>query len=613
MNLFTPQCEAQSVGAANQLFATLVQTILAVQCSISPPDMWPKDYGETALESDFVDFDFIVIGSGSSGGVVASRLSEIADWKVLLLEAGSTPPIESEIPGFQYTLLKSEYDWQFRTESNTACFAYSTGCLRPRGKMLGGTSGMNSMLYIRGHKHDFDLWSDYHGNPGWDYDSVLHYFKKSENNLNEEFVKYKNGTYHSDKGMMKVDFFGGDIPFNQVYLEALNEIGIETIDNVNADKVFGAADVQGNIWNGRRQSTAKAFLVPAMDRKNLQITYHAEVQKIIIDDHNRANGVEFIYKGKHIKAFAKKEVILSDGSIMSPKILMHSGIGPKDHLQELGIPIKIDLPVGKNLIEHIFTRIFFTFTKSQESRNPILMKLDDIYHFTIHNSGPLVHGYQVQATGFINSFNGTDYPDVQLSYFHIPPNDDVQKSTFGGFQPKIRDFFFENLKQFDIGFIFAELVQPKSRGYIVLNTTSPNDKPILRPNYLTNDDDVQALFRSIKRILAVLDTKAYKEKGAKLLRIPLEKCDHFEYLSDEYWLCYIRYISYPTNHSVGTSKMGPDSDAVVDSRLCVRGIDGLRQIDGGIMPSPVSGNSNAACIMIGEKGADLIKESYGRV
>lgn len=453
------------------------------------------------------------------------------------------------------------------------------------GKMLGGTSAINSMLYVRGHKHDFDLWSDFYGNVGWDYESVLPYFKKSENNMNEEFVKYKNGTYHSDKGLLKVDFFGGDIPFNRVYLEALNEIGIKTIDNVNADEVFGAADIQGNIWNGRRQSTAKAFLIPAMERKNLHVIYHAEVQKIIIDENNRAKGVEFIYKGKtHQKAYAKKEVILSAGSIMSPKILMHSGIGPKDHLQKLGIPVKNDLPVGRNLFEHIFTRIFFTFTMTKESRDPIQTKLDDLYNFVIHNSGPLAHGYQVQATGFINSLNGTDYPDVQLSYFHIPPNVDFQESTFGGFQPKIRDFFFEKLKQFEIGYIFAELVQPKSRGDITLNITSPNDKPILRPNYLTHEDDIQAIFRSIKKVLAVLHTNAYKEKGARLLRIPLEWCDHLEYLSDEYWLCYIRYISYPTNHSVGTSKMGPqtDSEAVVDSQLRVHGVKGLRQIDGGM-------------------------------
>lgn len=441
------------------------------------------------------------------------------------------------------------------------------------------------MLYVRGHKNDFDLWSNFHGNQGWDYESVLQYFKKSENNQNPAFVNYKNGTYHSDKGLMKVDFFGSKIPYNQVFLDAFNEIGVETIDNINVDKVFGVTKVQGNIWNGRRQSTAKAFLIPANDRKNLQIIYNAEVQKIIIDENNRATGVEFIYKGIHyVNAYAQKEIVLSAGSIMSPKILMLSGIGPKDHLHELGIPVKSDLPVGHNLIEHICVRLFFSFPSSQEPVDPIRAKIDDLYNFAVHNAGPLAHGYQVEATGFYNSFNGTDYPDMQISYFHLPPNLDYQKTILGGFEWKIKNFFFETLKQFEIGYIFAELIQPKSRGYIKLNSSQPNDKPILRPNYLTDNDDVQAILRSIKQILAVLDTKAYKEKGAKLLRIPLENCDHLEYMSDEYWLCYIRYISYPSNHSVGTSKMGPDSDsqAVVDARLRVRGVKRLRQIDGGM-------------------------------
>ncbi|XP_055296035.1 glucose dehydrogenase [FAD, quinone]-like isoform X2 [Sitodiplosis mosellana] len=612
MSSFSSQCSAQSVGPANHLVTTLIQTLLAVQCSISPPEMWPKDYGETALKND--EYDFVVIGSGSSGAVVASRLSEIEDWKVLLLEAGGTPPLESEIPGFQYTMLNSEYDWQFRTESDTACLSYPKGCLRPRGKMLGGTSSINSMLYVRGHKHDFDKWSSY-GNPGWDYDSVLHYFKKSENNQNTDFVNYKNGMYHSDKGPMKVDSFSGeDLPYNQVYLKALSEIGIETIDNINADKIFGAVDVQGNFWNGRRHSTAKAFLIPASKRKNLHIIYNADVQKILIDENNRATGVEFVYKGERkMKAAATKEVVLSAGSIMSPKILMNSGVGPKDHLEELRIQVKSDLRVGENLYEHIFVRLFFSFSEL-EPIDPIHAKLDSIYNFAIHNTGPLANGFQVQATAFINTFNGTEYPDMQLSYLHLPQDVDIQRTVISGFEPKIKEFFNEKLKKFEVGCIFAELVQPKSRGYIKLSSSSPYDKPIMRPKYLTDKDDVQALFRAIKRVLGVLNTKAYKEKGARLLRLPLDRCDHLEYMSDEYWLCYIRYISYPTNHTVGSSKMGnsTDPEAVVDPRLRVRGIEGLRQIDGGIMPSPVSGNTNAACIMIGEKGADLIKEDHSR-
>lgn len=449
--------------------------------------------------------------------------------------------------------------------------------------MLGGTSGINSMLYVRGHKHDFDQWSE-SGNTGWDYKSVLKYFKKSENNQNEAFVKYQNGTYHSDSGPMKIDFFNGDILHNEIYLEALKEIGIEIIDDVNADRIFGTVRLQGNIWKGRRDSTAKAFLITAKDRPNLHIVHNAEVQKIVIDENNRATGVVFVYKGIHkMLASVKKEVILSAGSIMSPKILMHSGIGPKEHLQELQIPLKSDLPVGENLMEHIFVRLFVSF-KASNSIDPTLIQLDNIYNYVVHRSGPLASGNQVEISGFINSLNRTDYPDIQLSYFHHPKYTDFNQSILTAFEPKIKEFFAEKTKHFEVGYIFVELIQPKSRGYIKLNSSSTADKPIMRPNYFTNDDDVEAILRSIKRVLPILDTKAFKERGAELMRIPIKECDKFEYLSDEYWRCYIHRIGYPTNHSVGTSKMGPDSDrnSVVDPRLRVRNIKGLRQIDGGM-------------------------------
>lgn len=479
--------------------------------------------------------------------------------------------------------MKSKFDWQFRAESDTACLSYSSGCLRPRGKVLGGTSTINSMLYVRGHKHDFDQWNEY-GNTGWDYESILKYFKKSENNLNDDFVQYKNGTYHSDNGLMKIDYFGGEIPFQRVYFDALQEIGLEIIDNVNADKIFGFTRIQGNVWNGKRDSTAKAFLIPAKDRKNLHIIYNAEVQRILIDENNQATGVEFVYKNQHtMQAHASKEVVLSAGSIMSPKILMLSGIGPKEHLRAHGIPVKSNLPVGKNLMEHIFARIFFTF-KRNESIDPIRSQIDEIYQYLIHNSGPLAYGHQVQLTGFVNSKNHTEYPDVQVSYMQYPKHEHIDQSILAGFESHIKEFFVEKMKHFELAFFFVELIQPKSRGYIQLKSSSPSDKPVMRPNYLTNEEDVEAILQVIKRMLPIMNTKSFKENGVELLHLPIKECNNFEYLSDEYWRCYIHRVGYPTNHSVGTSKMGPDSDtkSVVDPRLRVRNIKGLRQIDGGM-------------------------------
>lgn len=494
------------------------------------------------------------------------------------------PPIEEEIPGFQGGLYGNEYNWAFKAESETACLAYPTGCSRPRGKMLGGSSGINSMQYLRGHKDNFNKWSEL-GNPGWDYESVLKYFKKSESNNYKPYVEYQNGKYHSDAGPSKIDFYPGPPkPFEDVYLNALKEIGIDTIFDINGDKDVGATNNQGNIYNGRRESTAKAFLAPVKDRKNLHIMYYAEVEKILIDENNRATGVHFTYKGERkMQASAKKEVILSAGSHMSPKVLMLSGVGPKDELKNLGIPVKSDLPVGQNYIDHLILRLFVSFAPTPQA--PPANQLDDLYNLLMHNIGSLTtKPLSATMTGFLNSLNKTENPDFQLHFYYNPVNSNFASSGYTAYNEEMRNYLTEKTKTLDIGYVEVNLVQPKSRGYIKLNSTSVADKPIIRPKYLTDDEDILAITRAIKRILGLLDTKTFKAKDAKLLKIPLPPCDGFEYMSDEYWRCYIGQIGYPPSHTVGTSKMGPDSDpdAVVDSRLRVRGITGLRQIDGGM-------------------------------
>lgn len=479
----------------------------------------------------------------------------------------------------------NEYDWQFKAESETACLAYPSGCLRPRGKILGGSSGINSMQYIRGHKDNFNKWSDHYGNPGWDYENVLRYFKKSENNQYKPYVDYQNGKFHSDTGPMKVDFYDTEKkPFEDVYLNALKEIGIDTIFDINGDKDVGAGNNQGNIWNGRRESTAKRFLAPVKQRKNLHIIYYAEVEKILINETNHATGVQFTYQGnRRMEAFAKKEIILSAGSMMSPKLLMLSGIGPKDELQNLGIPVKSNLPVGKNYIDHLIIRLFVSFTPSGITLPT--SQFDDLYKLLMYNTGSLTtKPLSATMTGFMNSLNRTDSPDFQLHFYYNPQNSTFTSTGYTAYNTEMRDYLTEKTKTLDIGYVEVNLVQPKSRGYIKLNSSSVSDKPIIRPKYLTDEEDISAIIRAIKKILGLINTNTFKAKDAQLLHIPLEPCDNLTYLSDEYWRCYIHQIAYPPSHTVGTSKMGPDSDpeSVVDPRLRVRGISGLRQIDGGM-------------------------------
>ncbi|KAG4079631.1 hypothetical protein HA402_010411 [Bradysia odoriphaga] len=606
----TPYCASQSVGLANQLFATLFQALLTAQCSISPPEMWPEDYGKFAVRKEKLEYDFIVIGAGSAGATVASRLSEISQWKILLLEAGDNPPMESEIVSLFGSMMRSKYDWIFKTNAKTACKGLVGGCFWPRGKMLGGSSSMNLMQYVRGFDRDFNRWH-WNGNNGWSYEDVLPFFKKSESNQWEPFVEYRNGRYHSKSGPMKVSFYGGESPFAKIFYEAGMERGIPFIQDINAEEHCGFLNVQGTVFGGRRHSTAKAFLIPAKNRTNLHIIKNAFAKKILISKSSRAFGVQFDLNGKTYVASTRKEVVLSAGTIMSPVLLMQSGVGPRQHLQRNKIDFKVDLPVGSNLLDHVYSMLFFEFNPTPTSPT---MNLDNIYNFAIHNKGPLSTAGIQQLLSFVNTTDSRSYPDIQTEYFwHTQdspslPNYIKQRQ----FRKEVSDTLMAKTKNHNIGVILVVLLQPKSTGEILLNGTSPYNPPIIDPNYFHESEDMKTMIRGLRQQISFVDTDSYRKNGGKLIRFPLDECDKFGYLSDEYFECYVQYFAATLYHPVGTCKMGPKSDpsAVVDSELKVHNVRGLRTIDASIMPYITSGNTNAPTIMIAEKGADYIKREH---
>lgn len=545
------------------------------------------------------EYDFIVVGAGAAGSVVANRLSEIDDWKILLIEAGDLPPIESEviytfstglpsilnfiemfqIPSLFFTLQKTRVDWQYWAESCTACQSMVGGCYWPRGKVLGGSSTINSMYYVRGNEIDYDLWTA-QGNSGWNYETVLEYFKKSEGNLVKRFAE--NCKYHNGDGPMKIDFMAELDEVYKTLIAAAKERGHAYVDDINANKRFGYTNVQGTYAYHRRQSTAKAFLIPAKHRPNLHIIYNAHVKTIQMIRHNRAEGVKFAIHTKNgvyqMDAFAKKEVIVSAGSINSPQLLMLSGIGPKEHLNKHKIPVKVDLPVGKNLLDHLYVQLWFKFKAIYSSP---LDTLDSVYDFLMHNKGALT--VPLHVMGMVSTVNETVRPEIEIILYYVPSNSSNLAFFVDlmNYKPEIKQTLLETNKQFSVTLVAVVLLHPKSSGSIELKGTNPYEHPHIFPNYFNHPDDMKTMVRAVRQQISYVDTKAYRSLGMEYIRLPMNECDKFTFESDKYWQCYCTHMSTTEYHPIGTCKMAPkyDRTAVVDQRLNVHGMRNLRVID----------------------------------
>uniref|UniRef100_A0A182Q348 Glucose-methanol-choline oxidoreductase N-terminal domain-containing protein n=1 Tax=Anopheles farauti TaxID=69004 RepID=A0A182Q348_9DIPT len=625
--LLSGQCAAQSVGPANQLFGLLVQTILAAQCAISPPDMWPKDYGPTALAQGLDEYDFVIVGAGSAGSVVANRLSENPDWKVLLLEAGGDPPIESEIPFMQIHLEKSNVDWVYYADSSdgveakrTACRASSSpaGCYWPRGKMLGGSGAMNAMVYMRGNAHDYDTWEAL-GNAGWGWRSVLPYFRKSEDNRDPVVVG--DGTYHGTGGYLTVSSITGKATAQVDHLrEAVQAAGFNFLNDFNAQEHIGFGRVQVNTANATRVSSAKAFLVPIKDRPNLHVIKHAHAVELKFDENRRATGVKFVRSEsddeyREFEVHVRRETIVSAGAVNTPQLLMLSGVGRAEDLRDLNIPLVSDLPVGRKLQDHVTVPLFYRIYRSTATDYDVQRELViPSFEYLLQREGPLTEAGLNAFVGFVNTRNiSHPFPDVQYHHMYSRKRSGIasrwlQKMDLDGL---VQDSVETANAEADLLAAFPILLKPKSWGHVRLHTERPMDRPLIDAGYFTHRDDMLTLIEGIRvhrRIMAQA-----KPMDPELVRIDLPECGREVYDSDAYWECYIRELSLTLYHPVGTAKMGPshDPDAVVDARLRVKGVSGLRVVDASIMPDIVSGNTNAAVVMIAEKASDMLKEDHG--
>ncbi|XP_066258130.1 glucose dehydrogenase [FAD, quinone] [Euwallacea similis] len=564
-------------------------------------------------------YDFIVIGSGSAGSIMANRLSEISQWKVLLLEAGGHETDISDVPILSLYLHKSKLDWGYKTEPQpTACQAMvENRCSWTRGKVLGGSSVLNTMLYIRGNRRDYDRWANF-GNEGWSYKEVLPYFKKSEDQRNPYLAK--DTKYHSTGGYQTVQDSPYNTPLGIAFLEAGQEMGYDVRD-VNGEKQTGFALWQLTMRRGARCSTAKAFLRPIRLRKNFHLSLWSHVTKILIDPKSRrAYGVEFIKNGQKHTVLAKKEVILSAGAINTPHLLMLSGVGPAEHLKEKGISIIHDSPgVGKNLQDHIAVPITFLIDHPISLVLSRLVNLNTALRYAVKEDGPLTSSIGLEAVGFIPTKyanQSDDWPDMEFMILS------TNIAADGGGQVKkahgVSDEFYNEVYS-DINFkdsfgIFPMMLRPKSRGEILLRSNKPLDYPLLYHNYLTHPHDVNTLREGLKAAIAYGHTEALKRFGSRFYekQTKVPKCKHLPPYTDEYWDCFIRQYTLSIYHYSCTAKMGPQEDpyAVVDPNLRAYGVSGLRVVDASVMPTVPNGNINAPTMMVAEKGADLVKSYW---
>jgi choline dehydrogenase len=519
-------------------------------------------------EEHMASYDYVIVGAGSAGCVLAARLSEDPGVSVLLLEAGPADTKENiHVPAAFGSLFKTDVDWDYATAPEDGCNGRMM--YLPRGKVLGGSSSLNAMVYIRGAKADYDAWRDA-GNPGWGYDELLPYFKRSEDNERGE------SEYHGVGGPLRVSDSRSRNPMSEAWVDAALETGLQTNDDFNAEQQDGVGLYQVTQRDGMRWSTAAAFLRPALERRNLTVETHLQAHRVLIE-RDRAVGVAGERFGEPFEALAEREVILSAGAYNSPQLLMLSGVGPAELLTGREIEVVVDLPgVGQNLQDHINSGVIYT---TDEPVSLLLgMEPEHQLEFAEQGRGPLTSNV-AEAGGFWRSRDDLAAPDVQ---FHAAP---VMFVDEGLGDPVAHGISFG-----------ACLLTPRSSGSVTLRSNDPTAKPWIRHAFLSDEEDVRAMLDSLRLTLDIARAPALGRYCQEPFVAPAAD-------DDETLRAHLARRSQTLYHPVGTCAMGD----VVDSELRVNGVERLRVVDASVMPTVPRGNTNAPTIVVAERAADLIR------